>query len=378
MTHSLQHHAEILQDRYALKLAARLSAGAQELPHDLSERLRVARLQAVSHRKVARVTRARLASHASSNGSTATLSFGDEGWNLWSRLASALPLLTLVVGLVTINVVQNDNRADESCRSRCRPADRRSAARGLTNSGFIQFLQRPATLPRPVTQGRQRPMSTASCSQAYCCGAVATASGTIPGASAATRASLSGATLPPKAAVATSSPAQRAGSPQPLPPKAWGELSAAEQKALKPLAANWNSIDEARKRKWLAISKNFNTLSPTEQATLHSRMSEWVALSPKQRTQARLNFAERPSSTRRKACKVGGLSSSDPEEKNKLAASATPRPPGAATAVKPVPPQKLATPVDAKPPRGGASGVASGTKQLDQKTLLPRKPASPP
>ena len=221
-------------------------------------------------------------------------------------------------------------------------------------------------------------MSTASYCASLLLGAVATASGTIPGAWAQP-APASAAPPAPKAAVAASSPTQRAGSPQPLPPKAWGELSAAEQKALKPLAANWNRIDEAQKRKWLAISKNFNTLSPTEQATLHSRMSEWVALSPKQRTQARLNFAETtklpPDEKRAKWEAYQALS---PEEKNKLAASATPRPPGAATAVKPVPPQKLATPVNAKPPRGGASGVASGTKQLDQNTLLPRKPASPP
>jgi hypothetical protein len=141
MTHSLQHHAEILQDRYALKLAARLSAGAQELPHDLSERLRVARLQAVSHRKVARVTRARLASNVSSNGNTATLSFGDEGWSLWSRLASALPLLTLVVGLVAINVIQNDNRADEVAEVDAALLTDDLPPAAYTDSGFIQFLK---------------------------------------------------------------------------------------------------------------------------------------------------------------------------------------------------------------------------------------------
>jgi len=221
-------------------------------------------------------------------------------------------------------------------------------------------------------------MNTASYCASLLLGAVATVSVTIPGAWAQSVPS-SAAPPAPKAAVAASSPTQRAGSPQPLPTKAWGELSAAEQKALKPLAANWNSIDEAQKRKWIAISKNFNTLSPTEQATLHSRMSEWVALSPKQRSQARLNFAETtklpPDEKRAKWEAYQALS---PEEKNKLAASATPRPTGAATAVKPVPPQKLATPVNAKPSRSGASGIASGTKQLDQNTLLPRKPASSP
>lgn len=91
MTHSLQHQSEILQDRYGFKLAARLSAGSTELPHDLSERLRVARQQAIAHRKVAKAAQTRTASQIVASGRSATLSFGDEGLNLWSRLASALP-----------------------------------------------------------------------------------------------------------------------------------------------------------------------------------------------------------------------------------------------------------------------------------------------
>lgn len=141
MTHSLQHQAEILQDRLGLKLAARLSSGAQELPHDLCERLRVARLQAVSHRKAARVTRTRLVSNVSSTGNTATLSFGDEGWNLWSRLASVLPLVTLVVGLVAINAIQNDNRANEVAEVDAALLTDDLPPAAYTDSGFIQFLK---------------------------------------------------------------------------------------------------------------------------------------------------------------------------------------------------------------------------------------------
>ncbi len=151
----------------------------------------------------------------------------------------------------------------------------------------------------------------------------------------------------------------------------------AEQMALKPLAASWNGIDEAQKRKWLAVSKNFASMPPAEQARLHSRMSEWVALSPKQRTQARLNFAETTKVPKdEKLAKWQAYQALTPEEKNKLAASAAPLATGAAPAVKPVPAQKLATPMNAKPPRGGASGAANGPKQVDRNTLLPRKPAS--
>ena len=110
MTNSHRYQAEILQDRYGLRVAARLSAGAAELPHDISERLRVARAQAVTKRKVRM-----LAGTASvlSSGGAAILGSGDEGLSWWGRIASALPLMALAVGLVTINVIQNDNFAKE-------------------------------------------------------------------------------------------------------------------------------------------------------------------------------------------------------------------------------------------------------------------------
>ena len=141
MTHSLQHHAEILQDRYGLKLAARLSAGSQELSHDISERLRVARLQAVSHRKVAPVAKLRLASGASASAGVATLSCGDEGWNLWSRMASILPLVTLVVGLVAINVIQNEDRALEVAEVDAALLTDDLPPAAYTDSAFIQYLK---------------------------------------------------------------------------------------------------------------------------------------------------------------------------------------------------------------------------------------------
>ena len=187
-------------------------------------------------------------------------------------------------------------------------------------------------------------------------------------------------TTPP----ASGAMAPKGGMQRPAPAKGWNELSPIQQQALKPLAANWSTLDEAQKRKWLVVSRNFGTMPPAEQAKLHSRMTEWVALSPKQRSQARLNFAEtKKVPTDEKLAKWQAYQSLTPEEKNKLAASASPRPAGAATAVKPVPAQKLATTPNAKPPRGGASGTVNTMRQVDQKTLLPhpaapQKPPAPP
>jgi hypothetical protein len=150
MTHSLQHQSEILQDRYGFKLAARLSAGSTELPHDLSERLRVARQQAVSHRKVAKATQTRTASQIVATGRSATLSFGDEGLNLWSRLASALPLIALLAGLVIIHVVQNDNRANEIAEVDAALLTDDLPPGAYTDPGFLQYLKSASS--RPISQ----------------------------------------------------------------------------------------------------------------------------------------------------------------------------------------------------------------------------------
>lgn len=129
---------------------------------------------------------------------------------------------------------------------------------------------------------------------------------------------------------------------------AWSELTPLQQQALAPLASNWSTISAAQKRKWLEISKNYSSLLPEGQATLNSRMNEWVTLSPQQRAQARLNFGKtkelsRQLTAQEKNEQWQAYQALSPEEKQKLAAKASPKPAGAATAVKPVAPQKLAT-----------------------------------
>lgn len=168
---------------------------------------------------------------------------------------------------------------------------------------------------------------------------------------------------------------------------AWSDLSAAQQQSLRPLASQWGTISEAQKRKWIALAQNYPKLAPDEQAKLHSRMSEWVALSPQQRTEARLNFADtRKIPADDKKAKWEAYQSLTAEEKARLAAVAKPKAAGAAAAVKPVPPQKLAkVPPKSTPEQRDRTRIAAPPNQLDHNTLLPQKrvaaspaPASPP
>jgi len=159
----------------------------------------------------------------------------------------------------------------------------------------------------------------------------------------------------------------------------WRELRPAEQQSLAPLAGAWDTLSLAQKRKWQAMSRNFARMSPDEQTKLHSRMSEWVALSPQQRAQARLNFGlTRQLPPDEKKAKWEAYQALPPEEKSKLAAAAA-KPPPTATAIRPVPANKLA---HVPRPKGTASAPRTAIVQpgrLDRNTLLPRNgPASAP
>lgn len=132
-------------------------------------------------------------------------------------------------------------------------------------------------------------------------------------------------------------------SPKPTSGPGWEQLDVAQKKALQPLAPRWVILSELQKRHWLAIAKNFPTLPATEQERLHTRMTEWASLSAQQRSQARLNYAVTSKlSADSKRAQWEAYQALSTEEKNRLAAAATRRSMGAATAVHPVAPRKLA------------------------------------
>lgn len=95
-------HVEALEGQAGLYLAAQLSRGCETLPHDITERLRFAReraLATVALRRPAAVP-ALAASLLGNSGRSAVL--GGEPPSMWWRLASALPFVMLLAGLVLI------------------------------------------------------------------------------------------------------------------------------------------------------------------------------------------------------------------------------------------------------------------------------------
>lgn len=139
MTNSLQKRAASLQDRYGLKTASYLSAGAANVSHDISERLRAARFQAVSKRKIAKIQTSGSVVNA---GGSAALTWGsDDGLSWWARIGSVVPLIALVVGLLAINSIQSDNRDQEVAEVDVALLTDELPPAAFSDPGFIQFLK---------------------------------------------------------------------------------------------------------------------------------------------------------------------------------------------------------------------------------------------
>ncbi len=141
MNTSPSSKAEALEAQFGRHIAARLSAGNNELPHDISERLRVARTQAMAKRKLAPAMR--IASTTQVAGGSAALGGGGGWW--WTRIGAALPLVALVGGLIAINVVQAENRARELADVDSALLTDELPPAAYTDPGFAQFLKSEAS-----------------------------------------------------------------------------------------------------------------------------------------------------------------------------------------------------------------------------------------
>ena len=131
------HQSEALQQQYARHITQRLTASTGEMPYDISERLRAARMQALAKRKVVSL---QTAPAVNTSGASATLTMGG-GFSLWRQLASALPLVALVAGLVAINIIQDDDRLTELAEVDAALLTDDLPPDAYSDPGFVQFLK---------------------------------------------------------------------------------------------------------------------------------------------------------------------------------------------------------------------------------------------
>jgi hypothetical protein len=141
-------------DQFGRSIAAGLTTRSAELPHDVTERLRFAREQALARavqaRAAARSTVATVVTASPAvvqTGPTLAMSGGPQGkgnkgrGGLWAMLVSALPVLALVAGLVLMQQSQIQQQlvaaaeVDTALLSDNLPPD------AFKDPGFAEFLR---------------------------------------------------------------------------------------------------------------------------------------------------------------------------------------------------------------------------------------------
>lgn len=128
---------DMLQDKIGRSIAARLHDGADNLPNDISERLKAARMQALAKRKVLKLE---FVTGVAGHGGSLALHMGGNDRSVWNRIASFLPLLALVVGMMIISVVQDQWRAQELADIDTELLTDDLPPSAYTDPGFIHFL----------------------------------------------------------------------------------------------------------------------------------------------------------------------------------------------------------------------------------------------
>jgi len=130
-----KHASNRPHDLFGRRVAARLSEGTDQLPHDVTERLRAARVRATAQRKL-EIT---VPVHSYALAGAGRLV--DEGLSLWGRIASVLPGVVLAAGLIAIHGIQNELRASEVAEVDAALLTDDLPPAAYTDPGFVRFLQ---------------------------------------------------------------------------------------------------------------------------------------------------------------------------------------------------------------------------------------------
>ena len=137
-THEYGHiHAD--PDAFGKAIAARLTQSTDALPHDITERLKSARAQAVARRRVVAVEAN--AVEVSFSGAEASIQMGGEDGGWWNKFSALIPLFAWVTGLMTIGFIQDEMRADQVAEVDAELLTDVLPPTAYTDPGFAQYLQ---------------------------------------------------------------------------------------------------------------------------------------------------------------------------------------------------------------------------------------------
>ena len=131
-------HPDVLEARVARRITARLTERADEVPHDIAERLRVARQQAVERARQLRKLSA--APGWQAQGGSAVM-LGPPSW--WLRAASIVPLALLLVGLFAIQRTYLEQQISAAAEIDELILTDDLPPQAYTDPGFAEFLKSP-------------------------------------------------------------------------------------------------------------------------------------------------------------------------------------------------------------------------------------------
>ena len=133
--------ADALQARFALRVAARLTERSQDLGADVTERLRFAREKALERARATRTAESSAAVGVTRAGA-AILGRGGSGW--WLKLASVVPVLALVAGLVLIQRWQDRAQLSVAAEVDAALLSDDLPPKAYSDAGFAEFLKTPS------------------------------------------------------------------------------------------------------------------------------------------------------------------------------------------------------------------------------------------
>ena len=133
---------EALEARVARRIAGALTQRGDTIPHDIAERLRVARLRAVDRARELRKLSASPVQQVQSGG-TLTMS-GPPSW--WLRFASLAPLALLVVGLLFIQRSYVDQQVRAAAEIDAAILTDDLPPQAYSDPGFAEFLRSPRSV----------------------------------------------------------------------------------------------------------------------------------------------------------------------------------------------------------------------------------------
>jgi Protein of unknown function (DUF3619) len=134
--------SELGQERFARSVVAHLTQHTEQLPQDITERLRVAREQAVTRARLSRVQQLSAAPVQHLGSVLAWLGHGASPHaDRWFKLSSVLPLLALLAGLLMIQDWHGTNEISAAAEIDTSLLADELPPAAYSDNGFLEYLK---------------------------------------------------------------------------------------------------------------------------------------------------------------------------------------------------------------------------------------------